>query len=283
MLVEVARRIRAAVEPDDLVARLSGDEFAIYANISKVRAFTLATRLMGELSEPYRLPDLELRLSAGIGLAACGGSDDPLRRAGLALRRAKDAGRGRVEWYDEAVESAFIRRGLIEQHLPSAIGGGQFDLAYQPIYDLVEGHPVGVEALLRWRHPELGTVPPRETVAIARELGISGEVQRWVLNQACRQLAVWRLEGYRLWLSVNISFGDLMDPGFASELSLVLDSHQVEPADLVIELSEREFGATLDGVIAPMATVREIGVRTALDGFGSGSTYLDRKSTRLNS
>jgi EAL domain-containing protein (putative c-di-GMP-specific phosphodiesterase class I) len=111
-------------------------------------------------------------------------------------------------------------------------------------------------------------------VAIAGELGVAGDVHRWVLNQACRQLAVWRLEGYRLWLSVNISFGDLVDPGFAAELSLVLDSHQVEPSDLIIELSEREFGASMDAVIAPMATVREIGVRTALDGFGSGSTYL---------
>jgi diguanylate cyclase (GGDEF)-like protein/PAS domain S-box-containing protein len=274
MLVEVARRIRTTVESGDLVARLSGDEFAVYASISKVRAFTLATRLLGELSEPYRLPGVELRLSAGIGLAASGGCDDPLHRAGLALRRAKDSGRGRVEWYDETVESTFVRRGLIEQHLPTAISDGQFDLAYQPIYDLVEGHPVGVEALLRWRHPQLGTVPPRETVAIASELGVSGDVHRWVLNQACRQLAVWRLEGYRLWLSVNISFGDLRDPGFAPELSLVLDSHQVEPSDLIIELSEREFGASLDEVIAPMATVRDIGVRTALDGFGSGSTYL---------
>jgi EAL domain-containing protein (putative c-di-GMP-specific phosphodiesterase class I) len=109
---------------------------------------------------------------------------------------------------------------------------------------------------------------------MAGELGISGDVRRWVLNQACRQLAVWRLEGYRLWVSVNISFGDLMEPGFASELSLVLDSHQVEPADLIIELSEREFGPSLDDVIAPLVTVRDIGVRTALDGFGSGSTYL---------
>jgi diguanylate cyclase (GGDEF)-like protein/PAS domain S-box-containing protein len=273
MLVEVARRIRTTVDGGGQVARLSGDQFAVYADISKVRAFTLATRLLGELSSPYRLPGVELRLSAGIGLAACG-SEDPLHRAGLALRRAKDTGRGRVEWYDETVESTFVRRGLIEQHLPTAIGDGQFDLAYQPIYDLVEGHPVGVEALLRWRHPLLGTVPPRETVAIAAELGVSGDVHRWVLNQACRQLAVWRLEGYRLWLSVNISFGDLVDPGFASELSLALDSHQVEPSDLIIELSEREFGASLDDVVAPMVTVRDIGVRTALDGFGSGSTYL---------
>src|SRR6185312_6332745 len=169
MLVEVARRIRATVDTCDLVARLSGDQFAVYADISKVRAFTLATRLMGELSSPYRLPGMELRLSAGIGLAACG-PEDPLHRAGLALRRARDTGRGQVEWYDETVESTFVRRGLIEQHLPTAIGDGQFDLAYQPIYDLVEGHPVGVEALLRWRHPLLGTVPPRETVAIAAEL-----------------------------------------------------------------------------------------------------------------
>ncbi len=273
MLVEVARRIRTAVDSGDLAARLSGDEFAVYTRISKVRAYTLATRLLGELSEPYRLPGVELRLSAGIGLAPCG-SEDPLHRAGLALRRAKDCGRGQVEWFDEAVESTFIRRGLIEQQLPAAISGGQFDLAYQPVYDLVEGHPVGVEALLRWRHPHLGTVPPLETVEIAGQLGIAGDVQRWVLNQACRQLAVWRLEGYRLWLSINVGLGELVEPNFAAELSLVLDSHQVEPSDVVIELSEHEFGPSLQDAIGPLVTIRDIGVRTALDGFGAGSTYL---------
>jgi diguanylate cyclase (GGDEF)-like protein/PAS domain S-box-containing protein len=273
LLVEVARRIRTTVEPGDLAARLSGDEFAVRTQVSKVRAYTLANRLLSELTEPFRLPGVELRLSAGVGLAD-GGSEDALRRAGLALRWAKRSGRGSVEWHDATVEQAAVRRGHIEQELPLAVRGGQLDLAYQPVYDLVEGRPVGVEALLRWRHPDLGTVPPLETVAAAAELGLAAELHTWVLNRACRQLAAWRREGYRLWLSVNVGVDDLLATDFAAGLSLALDSHQVDAADLVIEVSEREFGPSLDDAVTALTTVREIGVRTALDGFGAGSTYL---------
>jgi EAL domain-containing protein (putative c-di-GMP-specific phosphodiesterase class I) len=142
------------------------------------------------------------------------------------------------------------------------------------VYDLVEGHPVGVEALLRWRHPRLGTIPPPETLAVARELGLTTQIHDWVLSRAGRQLSLWQHEGYRLWMSVNVGFDDFVDPGFPGRLSLALDSHQIEPDDFVIELAERELGTDLERVAEPMATVRAIGVRTALDGFGSGSTSL---------
>jgi diguanylate cyclase (GGDEF)-like protein len=262
MLVEVARRVRATIGPDDVAARLSGDEFAVHTAADRIPAYTLATRLVGELSEPYRLPGTVLHLSAGIGLAEAVGTDtdEALRRAGLALRRAKRAGRGRVEWHDDEVEAAYVRRVLLEQHLPEAVARGQLDLAYQPVYDLVEGKPVGVEALLRWRHPTLGTVLPLETLAVARELGITGQIHDWVLNRACRQLSRWQHEGYQLWLSVNVCFDDLLAPGF--------------PADLVIELAERDLDGGWERTITPLTTVRAFGVRTALDGFGTGATSL---------
>ncbi|MFF5231316.1 putative bifunctional diguanylate cyclase/phosphodiesterase [Dactylosporangium sp. NPDC000521] len=275
MLVEAAARIRGAIGTGDVAARLNGDEFAVYTEVDKVHAFTLATRLLGDLGEPYRLPGADLQLSAGIGLApAGGGAEESLRRAGLALRRAKRGGRGKVEWHDAAVEDAYVRRATLEQHLPQAAERGELDLAYHPVYDLVEGHPVGVEALLRWRHPTLGTVPPKETLEVARELGITGEIHDWVLNRACRQLSSWQHEGYRLWMSVNVEIDDLVAEGFAGRLSLTLDSHQIDPPDLVVELSEREIGADLDRAVEPLATVRAVGVRTALDGFGTGATSL---------
>jgi diguanylate cyclase (GGDEF)-like protein/PAS domain S-box-containing protein len=277
MLVEVARRIRTTVGADDLIARLAGDEFAVLTPADDVRAFTLASRLSGELSEAYRLPGAVLHLSAGIGLACVpspDGVDETVRRSGVAMRRAKRAGRGRVEWHDDAVEAAYVRRAVLEQALPDAVGRGQLDLSYQPVYDLVEGHPVGVEALLRWRHPNVGTVGPREAMAVAHELGMTGEVHEWVLYRACRQLSRWQRDGYRLWMSVNVSFEDLLAPGFDARLSLALDAHQLEPADLVVELAERELDAGRQLVVAPLAGVRALGVRTALDGFGTGATSL---------
>ncbi|GAA3204369.1 putative bifunctional diguanylate cyclase/phosphodiesterase [Dactylosporangium siamense] len=275
MLVQVAARIRGAVNHGDVAARLNGDEFAVYTRVDQVHAFTLATRLLGDLGEPYPLPGAELQLSAGIGLAPVGGgAEESLRRAGLALRRAKRGGRGRVEWHDAAVEDAYVRRATLEQHLPQAAERGELDLAYHPVYDLVEGHPIGVEALLRWRHPTLGTVPPKEALEVARELGITRDIHDWVLNRACRQLSSWQHEGYRLWMSINVAIDDLVADDFAGRLSLTLDSHQIDPTDLVVELSERELGVDLDRAVEPLATVRAIGVRTALDGFGTGATSL---------
>ncbi|WP_327004942.1 EAL domain-containing protein [Dactylosporangium sp. NBC_01737] len=275
MLVQVAARIRDAVNRGDVAARLNGDEFAVYTGADKVHAFTLATRLLGDLGQPYPLPGADLQLSAGIGLApVCGGAEESLRRAGLALRRAKRGGRGKVEWHDAEVEDAYVRRATLEQHLPQAGERGELDLAYHPVYDLVEGHPIGVEALLRWRHPTLGTVPPKEALEVARELGITRELHDWVLNRACRQLSSWQHEGYVLWMSVNVAIDDLVAPDFAGRLSLTLDSHQIDPADLVVELSERELGVDLERAVEPLATVRAIGVRTALDGFGAGTTSL---------
>jgi diguanylate cyclase (GGDEF)-like protein len=288
LLVAVAARIRAAIGPGDVAARIDGDEFAVLTRVDKVHAYTLATRLLGELGEPYPMPGpaasparsradgpSHLRLSAGIGLAPVGdGAEETLRRAGLALRRAKRTGRGRVEWHDAAGEEAFVRRATLEQDLPHAIERGELDLAYHPVYDLVEGHPIGVEALLRWRHPRLGTVAPPETLAVARELGAGADVHDWVVHRACRQLSMWQHEGYKLWMSVNVGFDDFAAPGFPGRLSLALDSHQIEPADLVIELAERDVSPDLDRVAEPMATVRAIGVRTALDGFGTGAMSL---------
>ncbi|WP_433085975.1 putative bifunctional diguanylate cyclase/phosphodiesterase [Dactylosporangium sp. CA-052675] len=275
LLVEVAARIRAAIAPGDVAARLNGDEFAVFTRAERVRAYTLATRLAGELGEPYVLPGTVLRLSAGIGLAPAGGApEDSLRRADLALRRAKRTGRGRVQWHDEAAEEACVRRATLEQHLPRAIERGELDLAYHPVYDLVEGHPIGVEALLRWRHPRLGTVPPAETLAVARDLNLTAPVTDWVLARAARQLSLWQHEGYHLWISVNAGFDDFVDPTFPARLSLALDSHQIQPRDFVIELAEREVGADPERVSEPLATVRAVGVRTALDGFGTGSASL---------
>ncbi|MET7395877.1 EAL domain-containing protein [Dactylosporangium sp. NPDC005572] len=234
--------------------------------IGAVAVLAVVLREMLEAATVHRFseghePETSPQRTTHSGLALVGGGPgETVRRAGRS---------GRIEWHDEA---AYVRRAVLEQHLPQAAGRGELDLAFHPVYDLVEGHPVGVEALLRWRHPRLGTIPPRETLGIARELGVTAAVHEWVLHRACRQLSLWQQEGYRLWMSVNVGCDDFVAPGFAERLSLALDSRQVEPADLVVELAERELGTDPGRLAEPLATVRAIGVRTALDGFGTGAT-----------
>jgi diguanylate cyclase (GGDEF)-like protein/PAS domain S-box-containing protein len=283
VIIEVARRLRAGVDPADLPARLAGDQFAVLTPLSAVRSYALATRLVTMLTEPYRLPGATVHLSATVGLAPLAGAgsvDDVLRRADLALVRAKRAGRGRVEWYDESMEAALLRNTALEQGLPGVVERGELDLVYQPVIELAYQHPVGAEALLRWRHPKLGTVLPTELIPIAEDLGLADGIGAWVLHRACRQLSSWRREGWDLWLSVNVSPRQLLSPSFVPGLRDALDTHLVPPDSLLLEVSERGIGAAqldidgADGLAAALARVHALGVRIAIDHFGTGPTSL---------
>jgi diguanylate cyclase (GGDEF)-like protein/PAS domain S-box-containing protein len=271
VLIEVARRLRSGVDETDVVARLGGDEFLVLTGTGQVRAYALAMRLLTVLGEPYRLPGATVHLTATIGLAEVSGAstvDEVLGRADLALRRAKRAGRGRVEWYDESMAAALLRRMTLEQELPGAPTRGELDLVYQPVVELAYRNPVGVEALLRWRHPRLGTVLPAEVVPVAEELGLADELAAWVLHRACRQLAEWRRDGWDLWLSVNASPVQLAAPGFAEALTEATGAHLLPPSRLLVEVpAAPDLGDALE-------RARGAGVHTALDHFGSGPVSL---------
>jgi EAL domain-containing protein (putative c-di-GMP-specific phosphodiesterase class I) len=143
------------------------------------------------------------------------------------------------------------------------------------VIELAYQYPVGAEALLRWRHPKLGTVSPTELIPVAENLGLADEVGGWVLHRACRQLSSWLREGWDLWLSVNVSPRQLRSPGFVPGLRAALDTHLVAPDRLLLEVTERAHGGSdLDGLEAVLAAVREVGVRTAIDHFGTGPTSL---------
>jgi diguanylate cyclase (GGDEF)-like protein/PAS domain S-box-containing protein len=279
VLIEVGRRLRADLDSPDLPARLAGDQFAVLTPVGSVRAYALAGRLATVLGEAYRLPGATLRLSANVGLAEVAGAgsvDEVLRRADLALLRAKRAGRGCVEWYDKSMEAALLRRMTLEQELPGAIGRGELDLVYQPVIELANHHPVGAEALLRWRHPRLGPVPPTELIPVAEDLGLADEVGGWVLHQACRQLSSWLREGWDLWLSVNVSARQLVSPAFVPALRDALDAHLVAPDRILVEVAEQATGArpVPEALEAAFTAVRAVGVRTAIDHFGADPTSL---------
>lgn len=272
VLVEVARRLRVGSGETDLPARLSGDEFAVVTDANPVQAYALATRLITMLAEPIALPGVTVHLSASVGMADLAGGlngDDVMRRADLALRRAKQDGRGRVEWFDEAVEQAIMRRMTIEQELPEALIRGELDLLYQPIIDLVRGRPLAVEALLRWRHPRLGTLLPCDVIPVAEDLGLITEIGSWVVHQASRQLATWLREGRDLSMAVNISPRQLLGTELITDVSTVLQLHRFPADRLVLELAE---GGLVEGSATEerVGQLRSLGVRTALDEFGTG-------------
>jgi EAL domain-containing protein (putative c-di-GMP-specific phosphodiesterase class I)/GGDEF domain-containing protein len=285
VLREVARRLQAATRParqpavatvPDLVARLSDTTFGVLTGTNVLRAYGLADRLLSLVTAPASVDGETVGLSACVGLThvdAAPSAEDVLRRGEVALRRARQLGPGRVEWFDASVEEAMQRQQVVERDLPDALRRGQLDLIYQPIMDLVRGRPLAVEALLRWRHPCLGTLLPADVIPVAEETGMIGEVGDWVLRQASAQLNSWRRAGRDLSMSVNISPRQLDSAELPAALPSLLATHDLPPDRLVLELAESRIG---DGaaVAEHVGALRSLGVRTALDEFGAGTASL---------
>ncbi|MEV4120426.1 GGDEF domain-containing phosphodiesterase [Micromonospora sp. NPDC049645] len=269
VLAEAVHRARAVIAPDDLVTGCTGTGFAVVTAAGPVLAYALGTRLLGALGPPYRLAGAMLRVQTSIGLAEVSGAGpaDVLRQAELARRRAVQLGRDRVEWYDAFLEEQLVRRLDLERELPGAVARGELDLVYQPVVDLADGQPVGAEALLRWRSPVLGTVLPAELLPVAEDLDLVGELEWWVLDRACRQLSDWSVGVRELWMAVNVTTRELTTPDFVQRLAAVLAAYGVPPERLVVEVSEPRVAGDLPTVVARLAGLRSLGVRTALDDF----------------
>ncbi|GAA1631862.1 putative bifunctional diguanylate cyclase/phosphodiesterase [Actinoplanes couchii] len=275
VLIEVARRLRSLVGDGDMAARLGGDEFAVLTGESAVPAYALATRIVTALGEPYALPGATLDLHTNVGLAelaAATDSDEVLRYADLARQRARQLGRDRVEWYDPDVEIQLHRRMGLEQQLLGAADRGELDLVFQPVAALADGRPAGVEALLRWRHPELGTIMPAEILQIAAAIGITAALDEWVLDEACRTLAAWG--GDDVWLSVNVGPRELLTARFPERVATVLRDRGLAPERLIIEVAETWIAEDVPAIVAALTGLRNLGVRAALDDFGAGQTSL---------
>ncbi|MEV7622772.1 EAL domain-containing protein [Actinoplanes sp. NPDC089786] len=276
VLIEVGRRIRGLLGDEDMAARLGGDEFAVLTADGAVLAYALATRIVTLLMEPYQLPGVIVELHTSVGLAELAGgkdSDEVMRHADLARSRARQLGRDRVEWYDTDVEIQLHRRMDLEQQLLDAADNGELDLVYQPVVSLKDRQPVGVEALLRWRHPKLGTIMPAELLPIARAVGIAADLDEWVLDTACHQLVNWAGGDSDFWLSVNVSPKELLT-GFTSRVEKILLRHQLPPERLVVEVAETWIAEDVPAIVAALAGLRRLGVRAALDDFGAGQASL---------
>ncbi|HLL67173.1 MAG TPA: bifunctional diguanylate cyclase/phosphodiesterase [Micromonosporaceae bacterium] len=282
VLIEVAARLRANLRPGDLAARLGGDEFAVLMRAARGEAGPACERLLGVLARPYEVAGGAVFLSASIGVAACEpGHDLPavLRAADLALRDAKQQGKNRVQEYDQAYDRRVRRRTAVADALRGARRNGELRLVYQPVVALPEGHVVGVEALLRWDHPQLGQVAPDEFIPIAEESDLIDELGAFALSEACRQLALWIRDGHCIWVSVNVSVRELQCERYVGRVTEALRAYRVPPGRIVLEVTEHAVARDLDGLVERLNELRASGVRVALDDFGSGYSSLGQLST----
>ncbi|WBB89033.1 bifunctional diguanylate cyclase/phosphodiesterase [Verrucosispora sp. WMMC514] len=279
VLAEVGRRLRGNLRPGDLAARLGGDEFAVLMHGGPAGAGVVAERLLRVLGGAYEQPEAPVFLSVSIGLA--GWADEPdvellLRHADLALRYAKQRGKNRIERYDGAYDRLLRRRTTLEHELRGAIERDELRLVFQPVASLPSVRPVGAEALLRWRHPELGNVRPDEFIPLAEESGMIARLGAWVLHQACYQLSRWLAEGHDVWVSVNVSPRELHAPEYVVQVAEALRAHHVPPQRLVLEVTEHAVATDLDELIRRLTALRLTGVRIALDDFGAGYSSLNQ-------
>jgi diguanylate cyclase (GGDEF)-like protein len=280
LLVQVGQRLRTVVREGDTVGRLGGDEFLVLtegdvdADLEMV-----AERLVTALRDPFDLPGsqpLQLTATASIGVAM-GPRDntmDLIRDADVALYQAKAAGRNRFCVFQKAMQTTVHDRLTLEMDLRGALAGGQLFLAYQPIVRLHDCATTGVEALVRWRHPVRGVVPPLEFVPIAERSGLIVDIGRFVLSSACWQAAAWHADGLDLQMAVNVSALQLEEPGFVDDLYEILRSSGLEPSKLTLELTESVLVADTVNTADILRALKDIGVRIAIDDFGTGYSSL---------
>jgi diguanylate cyclase (GGDEF)-like protein len=271
-----AERLLACVEEADLVARIGGDEFAIVQQQPDQprAAEALCRRLMDALVEPFEIHDQALILTAGVGvvLIPAGGShaDDLLKHVDLALRQAKSDGQGSCRFFEAAMDVALWQRKAFETDLWRAFAEGEFELHYQPQIAAASRTVIGLEALLRWRHPEQGLIMPAEFLPVAEESGLIVPLGAWALREACARAAAWP----KIRMSVNLSPAQFLHRALVDQVAQALADTGVEPARLELEIAE---GALLrDPRVACeiLDRLKPLGVRIAIDDFGAGYSSL---------
>ena len=282
LLVETARRLAETVREVDLLARLGGDEFAVVQTelAGPASAAELAARLIAALAPPFELRKQKVYTGVSIGIAVSPPAEpDPeelLKQADLALYRAKEDGRNGYRFFIEEMNTEIQRRMALGQELHRALEREELFLEYQPQVDLRSRRLVGVEALLRWRHPERGIVAPLEFVPIAESNGLIVPIGRWVLRSACRQVKLWQKNGLAtIPVAVNLSAAQLRGRGFVESVTEILRESELEPRFLELELTETALMEATPRIEETIAALSELGVRISLDDFGKGYSSLE--------
>jgi diguanylate cyclase (GGDEF)-like protein len=278
MLVGVAGRLAGCLRRGETAARLGGDEFAVLIDESRdqMAGAHVAERIRDSLREPIMIGDREVFATASIGIAL-GTTEEPetlLRNADVAMYRAKGRGKDRYEVFEPEMHAEVVDRLELEAELRHAVARDELELHFQPAFKLESGAPLGVEALVRWRHPKRGLLPPGVFIPLAEESGLILPVGRWVLNEACRAAAAWQETNPGVQVAVNLSAWQLEQPDIVDEVAALLELHELPRRTLVLELTETILMHDTEATMARLQALKELDIRIAIDDFGTGYSSL---------
>ena len=280
LLRVIALRLRTTLRTSDVVARFGGDEFVLLVEDVKDRdaAAVVARNLLAAVIEPVEIDAHECRVTASIGIVLC--PDDAedaetlLKHADLAMYHAKEEGKNGFQYYSPTIGAVSTERVRIETALGAALERRELSMHYQAKVDMQSGEIRGAEALLRWTHPELGTVSPTRFIPVAEECGLIVPIGRWVLTTACAQAVEWVRQGLPLCVAVNLSPRQFMDTQLVAHVRDALDQTGLPPSLLELEITESVMMHDHDLALAKMTAIRDLGVRLAIDDFGTGYSSL---------
>jgi diguanylate cyclase (GGDEF)-like protein len=276
LLRAVALRLSANVG-DAMVARLGGDEFTVILTHRDAHeaAGAVAGRLIAALAEPFEIGNQQIAIGASVGIAMApgdgGDADTLLKNSDLALYQAKGEGGGTYRFFESEMNARAQARHRLESDLRRAIGAGQFELYYQPLYDLETNRIGSFEALIRWHHPSRGLVAPDEFIPLAEETGLIVPIGAWVIQEACRQAMKWPQE---VRVAVNVSSVQFRKPGLTEVLMQALAASGLDPRRLEVEITESVFLESSEALMSVLHSLRNLGIRIALDDFGTGYSSL---------
>jgi diguanylate cyclase (GGDEF)-like protein len=287
LLSEVGERIRQILRAPDTAARLGGDEFAVLLEDSGdgIGAADVAERLIQSLDAPFHLEDKEVFVRASIGIAVAEPGDQEntdveavLRNADVAMYMAKERGKNRYQMFEPEMHETALKRLELKADLQRALEHEEFILMYQPVIELDTGRISGVEALIRWIHPERGLVPPLDFIPLAEETGLIVPIGRWVMREACTYAAALH-DRYptepRLHMAVNLSAKQLVRADIVDDIRGILSETGLDPNTLIIEITESVMMADMELSIARLTELKGLGVQIAIDDFGTGYSSLN--------
>ncbi|HEY1498338.1 MAG TPA: EAL domain-containing protein [Acidobacteriaceae bacterium] len=280
LLVEIAKRLRSTIRNRDTVARLGGDEFVVLADAAEPGdAVNLAEKLLSVVREPIIIGGHDVRVSMSIGIALYDGRDlqngDVLRNADTAMNHAMVLGHNGYVFFEASMSDNAQKQLQLVQDLRQAAERHELVLHYQPKFNAADGAMIGAEALIRWRHPSRGLVPPGDFIPLAEKTGLIFPIGHWVLDEACRQMRAWRDAGHTDWaISVNLSALQFNHSGLIQMVREVLDRYALDPRCLTLEITESTAMHDADVSLGILQQLHEMGVRISIDDFGTGYSSL---------
>ncbi|MEB0048286.1 MULTISPECIES: putative bifunctional diguanylate cyclase/phosphodiesterase [unclassified Pseudomonas] len=280
LLREVGLRLREDLRSQDTLARIGGDEFVLLVRLTEPGdALSLAARQVGLIARSFRVAEHDLQISASVGIAVYPGNgqsaQELLMNADAAMYHAKGAGKNGYSFFDASMNSNARKQLQLLQDLRNAVDLQQFKLHYQPKFDAMNGRPVGAEALLRWEHPAQGMLLPDKFIDLAEKTGLIIPIGEWVLNEACRQMREWYVQGYTDWrIAVNLSALQFCHVGLVQSVAKALATHHLPANSLTLEITETTAMSDADASMTVLQELSEMGIDLSIDDFGTGYSSL---------